>query len=53
MSELRDFFPVWNKLSKTHQDKLEASAVFKAYQEDEIVHNGTECSGFLIVKAGS
>ncbi|MBR5578016.1 MAG: Crp/Fnr family transcriptional regulator [Lachnospiraceae bacterium] len=52
MSELRDFFPVWNKLSKIHQDKLEASAVFKTYQEDEIVHNGTECSGFLIVKSG-
>ena len=52
MSELRDFFPVWNKLSKIHQDKLESSAVFKTYQEDEIVHNGTECSGFLIVKSG-
>lgn len=52
MSELRDFFPVWNKLNKTQQEKLEATAVFKTFNENEIVHNGTECSGFLIVKSG-
>ena len=52
MSELRDFFPVWNKLNKNQQEKLEATAVFKTYHEDEVVHNGTECSGFLIVKSG-
>lgn len=52
MSELRDFFPVWNKLSKTQQEKLETTAVFKTFNENEMVHNGTECSGFLIVKSG-
>ena len=52
MSELRDFFPVWNKLNKTQQEKLEATAVFKTFNENEMVHNGTECSGFLIVKSG-
>ncbi len=52
MSELRDFFPVWNKLNKNQQEKLETAAVFKTYHEDEVVHNGTECSGFLIVKSG-
>ncbi|MBR3606300.1 MAG: Crp/Fnr family transcriptional regulator [Lachnospiraceae bacterium] len=52
MSELRDFFPVWNKLNKNQQEKLETTAVFKTYHEDEVVHNGTECSGFLIVKSG-
>lgn len=52
MSELRDFFPVWNKLNKNQQEKLENTAVFKTYHEDEVVHNGTECSGFLIVKSG-
>lgn len=52
MSELRDFFPVWNKLNKTQQEKLEATAVFKTFNESEMVHNGTECSGFLIVKSG-
>ncbi len=52
MSELRDFFPVWNKLNKTQQEKLETTAVFKTFNENEMVHNGTECSGFLIVKSG-
>lgn len=52
MSELKEFFPVWNKLTKIQQEKLEAAAVFKTFREEDIVHNGTECSGFLIVKSG-
>ena len=52
MSNLRDYFPVWNKLNKTQQDKLEATAIHKSFKEGDIVHNGTECSGFLIVKSG-
>ena len=52
MSEVKDFFPIWNKLSKLQQERLEVSAVYKVFQEEEIVHNGTKCSGFLIVKSG-
>lgn len=52
MSSLKDFFPVWNKLNKAQQDKLDATVIYKTFKEGDIVHNGTECSGFLIVKSG-
>lgn len=52
MNSLKDYFPVWNKLNKIQQEKLEATAIHKSFKEGDIVHNGTECSGFLIVKSG-
>ena len=52
MTELKDYFPIWEKLTKNQQDKLMASAVSKSFKPGEIVHNGTICSGFLIVKEG-
>lgn len=52
MTELKDYFPIWEKLTKSQQDRLMASALNQSFKSGEIVHNGTICSGFLIVREG-
>ena len=52
MKEIRDYFPIWEKLTKSQQEKLEASAIARFCKEGEVVHNGITCSGFLIIKEG-
>ncbi len=45
--------PIWDKLKKTEQDTLTASARQRIFQKGEIVHNGgIDCTGLLLVLSG-
>lgn len=47
------YLPVWDKLKKSEQDTLTASARQRIFQKGEIVHNGgIDCTGLLLVLSG-
>ena len=51
--ELQEFFPVWDKLSPEHQQKIRSSAVFQTVPKGTILHNGSvDCTGPLVIRSG-
>ena len=53
MLNLKDFFPVWDKLTPAQQDRLLRSSVVQTVKAGEIVHSAiTECTGLLLIKSG-
>ena len=51
--ELRDFFPIWNQLTATHQEVLTKSALRRVVPKGTLLHNGsTDCTGLLLVQHG-
>lgn len=47
------YFPIWNKLSDVHQNRLLGSLILKKVKKGAILHNGsTDCTGLLLVKSG-
>ncbi len=51
--EMREFIPVWNKLTPVQQAKLEASVSQRQVAKGTVVHNGSlDCAGLMLLKAG-
>ena len=51
--ELRDFFPIWNQLTATHQEGLTKSALRRVVPKGTLLHNGSaNCAGLLLVQHG-
>lgn len=51
--ELKDYFPIWTKLTTEQQSRLSGSAVSCSVKKDTVVHNGgMDCTGLLLVKSG-
>ncbi len=51
--EMREFIPVWNKLTPAQQAKLEAGVSQQQVTKGTIVHNGSlDCAGLILIKAG-
>lgn len=51
--ELKDIFPVWEKLTPEQQKRLEESAVERTVKKGEVLHRGsTDCIGLLLVQQG-
>ena len=47
------YFPIWDKLSGVHQNRLLGSLILKNVKKGAILHNGsTDCTGLLLVKSG-
>ena len=46
------YFPMWDNLTKSEQDILKSSAVLMKVQKGDIIHNGNECSGLIMIKSG-
>ncbi len=48
-----DYFPMWDKLSKSEQERLSGRAALRKADKGSIVHGGgVECTGLLLVKSG-
>lgn len=53
MDKIREYFPVWNKLTVQQQRKFSDNAVEKTFKKGEKVHEGaSECTGVLLVTKG-
>ena len=51
--DFADFFPIWNKLSKPHQDRLTTASERLKVKAGTVVHNGSlDCLGLLLIQSG-
>ncbi|MCD8048450.1 MAG: Crp/Fnr family transcriptional regulator [Clostridia bacterium] len=51
--QLKDYFPMWDKLTAEQQNKLSEDADRRVFKKGQIVHNGlTDCTGLFLVKSG-
>ena len=49
----RDFFPIWDQLTKTQQDRISSAAIPRFAEKGKIIHNGsTNCTGLLLTEHG-
>ena len=48
-----DYFPIWNKLTPAHQQRLTDSAEFLKAKAGNVIHNGSmDCLGLLLIRSG-
>ena len=48
-----DYFPIWNKLTPEHQQRLTNSAEFLKFKVGTVIHNGSmDCLGLLLIRSG-
>jgi len=51
--EVKDYFPVWNKLSAGQQQALSQTINRRAVKKGTVIHNGSmDCLGLLLVHSG-
>lgn len=47
------YLPVWDKLDKSQQDKLESAAFIRSFHKGQMLQNGSaECTGLILVISG-
>ena len=48
-----DYFPIWNKLTPAHQQRLTDSSEFLKFKGGTVIHNGSmDCLGLLLIRSG-
>ena len=48
-----DYFPIWNKMTPAHQQRLTDAAEFLSVKAGNVVHNGSmDCLGLLLIRSG-
>ena len=48
-----DYFPIWNKMTPAHQQRLKDSADFLKVKAGTVIHNGSmDCLGLLLIQSG-
>ena len=51
--DFAEYFPIWNKLTPAHKDRLTSSAEFIKAKAGQVVHNGSmDCLGLLLIRSG-
>lgn len=51
--ELRDYFPVWDKLTETERALLLSTATERTAKKGELLHNGSsDCVGLFLIRSG-
>ena len=52
-TELHDFFPIWNKLTDVHKQRLTTAAEIRTAKGGTTLHNGSmDCLGLLLIRKG-
>ena len=53
MMDLSNYFPIWNKLTQEHRQRLTDSAEFLKTKAGTVIHNGSmDCLGLLLIRSG-
>ena len=48
-----DYFPIWNKMTPAHKERLTTSAEFLKVKAGTVIHNGSmDCLGLLLIQSG-
>ena len=51
--DFANYFPIWNKLTSAHQERLTNSAELLRAKAGTVVHNGSmDCLGLLLIRTG-
>ncbi len=51
--DIKEFFPIWDKLTKSQQEKLRQSVVERKVERGVLLHNGSaDCLGLMLVESG-
>ncbi|MCD7921097.1 MAG: hypothetical protein LUG27_01365 [Clostridiales bacterium] len=51
--ELKEYFPMWEKLTPAQQSRLLSASDLRNYKKSQIVHNGlTDCTGLFLIQSG-
>ena len=51
--DFANYFPIWNKLTPAHQQRLTDSAEFLKAKAGNVIHNGSmDCLGLLLIRSG-
>ncbi|MCD8161094.1 MAG: Crp/Fnr family transcriptional regulator [Clostridiales bacterium] len=51
--ELKEYFPMWEKLTSAQQARLLAASDKRHFERGQIVHNGlTDCTGLFLIRSG-
>ena len=51
--EMKDFFPVWERLSPAQQERLQGCATKRTVQRGSVIHSGgLDCAGLFLVEQG-
>ncbi len=50
---LANYFPIWNKLTKDQQERIESATEFRKVKKGTVLHNGSlDCLGLLLIRSG-
>ncbi len=49
---LKDALPFWSSLDKHAQEKLAAAVTRRSYRKGELLHQGRECLGVMVLRSG-
>ena len=50
---LANYFPIWNKLTKEQQERIESASEFRKVKKGTVLHNGSlDCLGLLLIRSG-
>ena len=50
---LANYFPIWNKLTKQQQERVESASEFRKVKKGTVLHNGSlDCLGLLLIRSG-
>ncbi|MCD8174854.1 MAG: Crp/Fnr family transcriptional regulator [Phascolarctobacterium sp.] len=51
--ELKEYFPIWEKLTSAQQSRLLSASDQRSYKKGQIVHNGLiDCTGLFLIQSG-
>ena len=51
--ELASYFPIWDKLTPEHKDRLKNAAEYRSAKAGTVLHNGSmDCLGLLLIQSG-
>ena len=51
--EIKDFFPIWDRLSPGQRDRLSAAVLERRVGKNEIIHSGDmDCTGLFLIRSG-
>ena len=51
--EFQSYFPIWDKLSRTQQERILESLACRQVEKGTVIHNGSaDCVGLLVVRSG-
>lgn len=51
--DFSEYFPIWDKLTQSQQQKLSGAAEFRSVKRGTILHNGAlDCLGLLVIRSG-